>query len=154
MDDTSAPPQHTRPQSDPGSLPRCFPPVIKERGVLKALPQFHHPLSCPAVGSCTKVPPMEWLFSLLCVFLMFCGVKCFTVAGVQILPPTSEKSNPTATGHLQTQLVMRYGWPLAHKELRHPFTGFDFNAAGCPYHTPSSPGNLVGETVSSLTTRQ
>ena len=66
------------------------------------------------------------------------------VAGVQILPPTSLISNPTAGGRPQTQLGTRYGWPLAHKELLRPLTGFIFNPAGCPYHTPSSPGNLGG----------
>ena len=43
------------------------------------------------------------------------------------------RSNPTAGGHPQTQLGTRYGWPLAHKELPHPLTGFVFNRAGCPY---------------------
>ena len=63
------------------------------------------------------------------------------------------RSNPTAGGHPQTQLGTRYGWPLAHKELLRPLTGFVFHPAGCPYHTPSSPENLVGETVSTPTTR-
>jgi len=44
-----------------------------------------------------------------------------------------KKSNPTAGGRPQTQLGTRYGWPLAHKELLHPLTGFVFNPAGCPY---------------------
>ena len=44
-----------------------------------------------------------------------------------------KKSNPTAGGRLQTQLGTRFGWPLAHKELLHPLTGFVFNPAGCPY---------------------
>ena len=61
---------------------------------------------------------MEWVFSFLCIF-GFYGMKCFTVAGVQILPPTSEKCKPTA-GHQQTQSGTRYGWQLAHKE-RLPF---------------------------------
>ena len=44
------------------------------------------------------------------------------------------RSNPTAGGRPPTQLGMRYGCPLAHKEepLR-PLTGFVFNPAGCPY---------------------
>ena len=60
------------------------------------------------------------------------------------------KSNATAGGHPQTQLGTRYGWPLAHKEFLHPLTGFVFNPSGVHIQTPSSPGNLVGETVSSL----
>ena len=43
------------------------------------------------------------------------------------------RSNPTAGGRPQTQLATRYGWPLAHKELLRPLTGFVFNPAGCPY---------------------
>ena len=43
------------------------------------------------------------------------------------------RSNPTAGGRPQTQLGTRYGWPLAHKELLPPLTGFVFNPAGCPY---------------------
>ena len=42
------------------------------------------------------------------------------------------RSNPTAGGRPQTQLGTRYGWPLAHKELLRPLTGFVFNPAGCP----------------------
>ena len=57
------------------------------------------------------------------------------------------RSNPTAGGRPQTQLGTRYGWPLAHKELLRPLTGFVLHPTGCPYHTPSSPRNLVGETV-------
>ena len=45
------------------------------------------------------------------------------------------RSNPTAGGRPQTQLGTRYGWPLAHKELLRPLTGFVFNPAGCPYRT-------------------
>ena len=41
-------------------------------------------------------------------------------------------SNQTAGGRPQTQLGIRYGWPLAHKELLHPLTRFVFNPAGCP----------------------
>ena len=44
-----------------------------------------------------------------------------------------KKKYPTAGGHPQTQLGTRYGWPLAHKELLHPLTGFVFNPAGCVY---------------------
>ena len=38
------------------------------------------------------------------------------------------KSNPTAGECPQTQLGTRYGWPLAHKELLRPLTGFVFKA--------------------------
>ena len=64
------------------------------------------------------------------------------------------KSNPTAGGRPQIQLGTRYGWPLAHKELLRPLTGFVFNPAGCPYpNTFLTKKNLVGETVESPTTR-
>uniref|UniRef100_A0A8C4NDT7 Uncharacterized protein n=1 Tax=Eptatretus burgeri TaxID=7764 RepID=A0A8C4NDT7_EPTBU len=43
------------------------------------------------------------------------------------------KTNSTAGGRPQTQLGAGYGWPLAHKELVRPLTGFVFNPAGCPY---------------------
>jgi len=46
------------------------------------------------------------------------------------------RNNPTAGGRPQTQLGTRYGWPLTHKELLHPLTGFVFNPAGCPYPNP------------------
>ena len=88
-DDTSAPSQRTLPQSDPGRLPHGFLFIIKEWGVPKALPQSLHPLGCPVKGSCRTSTPTEWVFNFLCVFLVFCGVKGFTVAEVQILPPTS-----------------------------------------------------------------
>ena len=45
-------------------------------------------------------------------------------------PP--QKSSPTA-GCLQTELCIRYGWPLAHKELLRPLTGFVLHPAECPY---------------------
>ena len=48
-------------------------------------------MSCPAEGSCTGGTPTEWVFHFFSGFLVFCGVKGFTVAGVQILPPTSSK---------------------------------------------------------------
>ena len=102
-------------------------------GVPKALPQSRHPVSCPVEGSSTGGTPTEWVVGFLCVFV-FCGVKGFTVAGVQILSLTStKKSNPTAAGRPQTQLGTRYGCPLAHKELLQPLTGFVFNPAGYPY---------------------
>ena len=43
------------------------------------------------------------------------------------------KSNPTAGGRPETQLGTRYGWPLAHKLLLRPLTGFVLHPAGCPY---------------------
>ena len=76
---------------------------------------------------------MEWGSSFLCI-CGFCRVKGLTVAGVQILPPNSDKkSNPTAGGRSQTQLGTRNGWPLAHMELLYPLTGFVLNTVGCPY---------------------
>jgi len=46
-----------------------------------------HPVSFPVNGSSRGGTPTEWVFSFRCV-CGFCGVKGFTVAGVQILPPT------------------------------------------------------------------
>ena len=43
------------------------------------------------------------------------------------------RSNPTAGGRPQTKLGTRSGWPLAHKELLRPFTGFVLHPAGYPY---------------------
>ena len=54
------------------------------------------------------------------------------------------RSNPTAGGLPQIQLGARYGWPLAHKELLHPLTGFVFNPAGCPYPNTLLTRKLVG----------
>ena len=127
--DTSAPPRHTPPQTDPGSF---F--SDQRMGVLKALLQSHQMVSCSVKGSCTGGIPTELVFSFSCVFCMFCRMKCFTVAKVQILPPTSKKKdNPIAGGRPQTQLGTRYGWLLAHKELLHSLTGFVFNPGGWPY---------------------
>ena len=87
---------------------------------------------------------MEWVFRFLCVFV-FCGMKGF-YGGRCANPATNLliRSNPTAGGRPQTQLGTRYGWPLAHKELLRPLTGFVLHPDGCPYHTPE---NLLGETV-------
>ena len=78
---------------------------------------------------------MEWVFSFLCVFSVFFRMKGFTVAGVEILPPTSlkKKSNPTAGRRPQTQFGTRYGWPLAHKELLRSLTGLVLPPAGYIY---------------------
>ena len=90
---------------------------------------------------------MEWVF-IFPYICGFCGIKFFTVAGVQILPPSSLKNvTQLHFGRQQTQLGTQYGWPLAHVELLRLLTGCVFNPAGCPYHTPSWPENLVGETV-------
>ena len=89
------------------------------------------------------------------ISLRFCVLRTEGFYGGRSANPATNlriKSNPPA-GHLQTQLGTQYGWPLAHKELLRPLTGFVFNPVECPYHTPSSPKNLVGETVSSATTR-
>ena len=102
-------------------------------GTLKALAQSRHPVSYPANGSCTGGTLTEWVFSFLCVFSVFCGVKRFMVAKVQILPPPSSERLPTAGQHPQMQLCTRYGWPLAHNEFLRPLTGFVFSPAGSPY---------------------
>ena len=84
------------------------------------------------------------------IFLRFCVLWNEGFYGGRSANPATNlliRSNPTAGGRPQTQLGTRYGWPLAHKELLHPLIGFVFNPAGCPYHTPSSPENLVRETV-------
>ena len=59
-------------------------------------------------------------------------MKSFMAAGVQILPqPPPEKA--TQLQDVRRQLGTRNGWPLAHKEILHPLTGFVFNPAGYPY---------------------
>ena len=110
----------------------CFSSHHQGMEVPKALPQSRHLVSCPVKGSSTGGTPTEWVFSVLCI-CGFCRMMYFPVTGVQILPPTSLEWLPTAGEHPQTQLGTRYGWPLAHKELLHPLTGFVFNPAGCPY---------------------
>ena len=102
-------------------------------GVPKALPQSCHPVSCPAKGSCTGGTPTEWVFRFLCVF---CVLRNEGFYGGRSANPATNlliRSNPTAGGRPQTLLGTRYGWPLAHKELLRPLTGFVFNPAGCPY---------------------
>ena len=48
---------------------------------------------------------------------------------------------------VRRQLVTRYGMAVGSQGAPLPFDRFVFNLAGCPYYTPSSPGNLVGEMV-------
>ena len=75
-------------------------------------------------------------------------MKCFTVANVQILPPTSYKKETQLQEDMTAdKLGTRYEWLLAHKELLHPLTDFVFNPTGCslPYILP--PGNLEGEST-------
>ena len=70
------------------------------------------------------------------ISLYFCVLQNEGFYGGQSANPATNlliRSNPTAGGRLQTQLGTRYGWPLAHKELLRPLTGFAFNPAGCPY---------------------
>ena len=67
------------------------------------------------------------------------------------------RSNPTAGGRPQTQFGARYGWPLAHKELLHPLTGFVFNPAACPYPNTllnKKPGGGDGLVAANLTMEQ
>ncbi len=81
------------------------------------------------------------------ISLRFCVLRNERFYGGRSANPATNlliRSNPTAGGRPQTQLGTRYGWPLAHPELLHPLTGFVFNPAGCPYHTPSSPRKLGG----------
>ena len=83
------------------------------------------------------------------ISLRFCVFRSEEFYGGRSANPATNLllSNPTAGRCPQTQLGIRYGWPLAHKELARPLTGFVLHPAGCPHHTPSSPGNLVGDTV-------
>ena len=70
------------------------------------------------------------------ISLRFCVLRNEGFYGGRSANPATDlliRSNPTAGGHPQTQLGTRYGWPLAHKELLRPLTGFVFNSAGCPY---------------------
>ena len=122
-----------------------FPSYHQRLGFLKALPQSCDPVSCLVKGSCTGATPTEWVFR--CYVLSECFLRNEGFYGGWSAYPATIlfiKSNPTAGGHQQTQLGTRYGWPLAHKELLRPLTGFVLHSAGCPYHTPSSPENLVG----------
>ena len=97
---------------------------------------------------------MEWVLSFLCVFLAFCGVNGLTVTGVQILPWTSEKK----VTQLQED-VRKHIW-ASDMDGRWLATSSStvwqvlfLILLGVHIHKPSSPGNFVGETVSSLTTR-
>ena len=70
------------------------------------------------------------------ISLRFCVLRNEGFYGGRSANPATNlliRSNPTAGGRPQTQLGTRYGWPLAHKELLCPLTGFVFNPAGCPY---------------------
>ncbi len=70
------------------------------------------------------------------ISLRFCVLRNEGFYGGRSANPATNlliRSNPTAGGRPQTQLGTRYGWPLAHKELLRPLTGFVFNPAGCPY---------------------
>ena len=123
-------------------------------GVLKALPQYRHPASCPAKGSSTgggvgfQISLPSWVLQNE----VFYG-------GQSANPPTNLliKSNPTAGRRPQTQLGTRYGWPLSHKELLRPLTGFVFNPAWCLYpHTllTRKPGGGDGLVADNPTMKQ
>ena len=69
-------------------------------------------------------------------FRFLCVLQNEVFYGGRSANPTTNlliKSNPTAGGRPQTQLGTRYGWPLAHKELLRPLTGFVLHPARCPY---------------------
>ena len=88
MDDTSATPRHNLPQSDPGLLPRGFPPIIKDWG-----PEGFAPILSSGELHCEGKLHRRYSHGVgFQIFFyasrLFCGVKGFTVAGVQVLPPT------------------------------------------------------------------
>ena len=87
----------------------------------------------PAKGSCTAGTPTECVFSFLCVFSVLRNEGFYGGRSANLGTNLIIRSNPTAGGRPQTRLGMRNGWPLAHKELLRPLTGFIFNPAGCPY---------------------
>ena len=132
MDDTSAPLQHTLLQSDPGMLLRGFPPIIKDWG-----PEGFAPI--PSSGELPCEGKLHRRYSHGVGFqisLHICVLRNEGFYGGRSANPATNlqiRSNPTAGGCPQTQLGTRYGWPLAHKELIRPLTGFVFNPAGCPY---------------------
>ena len=132
MDDTSVPLRHTLPQSDPGMLPRGFPPIIKDRGSEGFAP-ITSSSELPCEGKLHRRYSLGVGFQISLRFFVLRNEGFY--GGRSANPATNLliRSNPTEGGCPQTQLGTRYGWPLAHKELLHPLTGFVFNPFGCPY---------------------
>ena len=100
-----------------------FPSCHQRLGVPKALPQSRHPVSCTAKGSSHGVGFQ--------ISLRFCVLRNVGFYGGRSANPATNlliRNNSTAGGRPQTQLGTRYGWPLAHKELLRPLTGFVFKS--------------------------
>ena len=100
-------------------------------------------------GSYTGGTPTEWVFSFLCFFRVLSSEGFF--GGWSANPATNllKKGNPTAGGHLQTQvgtiLYMDGRWLTRSSSAL--LQVLFFILLVIHIHTPSSPGNLVGETV-------
>ena len=86
-------------------------------------------------------------FQISCAFYVLWNEGFYGGRGANPATNLLIKSNPTAGGHLQTQLGTRYGWLLAHKELLRPLRGFVFNPAGCSYPYTLLTRKTGGETV-------
>ena len=156
MDDTSAPPRHTQPKSDPQTFPCGFPPIIKDWGSRRLCP-------IPASGELPCEGKLHRRYSHGVGFqisLRFCVLRNEEFYGGRSANPATNlliRSNPTAGGRPQTQLGTRYGWPLAHKLLLHPLIGFVCNPAGCPYPNTlliKKPGGGDGLVADNLTMEQ
>ena len=147
MDDTSAALRHTLPQSDPGLLPCGFPPINKVWGSRRLCP-IAITGELPCEGKLHRRYSHRVGFQiLLCFWNVLRNEGFYSGRSANSATNLLIKSNPTAGGCPHTKLGTRYGWPLAHKELLRPLTCFVLHPAGCPYQAPSSPQNLVRETV-------
>ena len=133
MDVTSALPRHTLLQSDPGMLPRGFPPSSKIGG-----PEGFAPIPSSGELPCEGKLHRGYYHRLgfqtfLCFWNVLRNEGFFSGRSANPVTNLRIRSNPTAGRRPQIQLGVRYGWLLAHKELLRPLTGFVFNPAGCPY---------------------
>ena len=144
---TSAPPRHTLPQSGREGYPVVFLLSSKIGG-----PEGLAPIPLSGELPCEGMLHRRYSHGVgFQISLRFCVLRNEGFYGGRSANPATNlqiRSNPTAGGRPQTPLGTRYGWPLAHKELLRPLTGFVFNPAGCPYpNTLLTKKNLVGETV-------
>jgi len=92
----------------------CYPVVSllsSKIGGLEGFAPSRHLVSCPAKAICTGGTPTEWVFRFLKCFWNVLRNEGF-YGGRSANPATNLliKSNPTAGGHLQTQLGTRYVW--------------------------------------------
>ena len=120
VDEISAPPQHTPPQSDAGRLPRAFPPIIKEWGSWRLWPNPLIRWATLRMAAAQEVLPWSW-FSVFFVFF-FCVLQNEVFYGGRSANAASDllkkNSNQTAGGRPQT-------------------AGHEIWIAGCSQGTPS-----------------